>query len=65
MASSVPTTSHCKVFLAGAIAKDLLDEVHQGLATLDMKPKLVGFLANEDPAAKAYADWSAKTCTEK
>ena len=53
------------MYLAGTVAKDLLDEVQQGLTTLNMKPKLVGFLANEDPAAKAYADWSAKTCTEK
>jgi 5,10-methylene-tetrahydrofolate dehydrogenase/methenyl tetrahydrofolate cyclohydrolase len=27
-------------------------------------PKLVGFLANEDPAAKKYAEWTAKTCAE-
>jgi methylenetetrahydrofolate dehydrogenase (NAD+) len=25
---------------------------------------LVGFLANEDPAAMKYAEWTAKTCAE-
>ncbi|KAI9275912.1 hypothetical protein BDA99DRAFT_431481, partial [Phascolomyces articulosus] len=28
------------------------------------QPKLVGFLANDDPAAKKYAEWTAKTCAE-
>ena len=64
MSSSAPA-SHCKVYLAGTIAKGLLEEVHEGLKLLEKKPKLVGFLANEDPAARAYADWSAKTCEEK
>jgi methylenetetrahydrofolate dehydrogenase (NAD+) len=27
-------------------------------------PKLVGFLANEDPAAAKYAEWTARTCSE-
>lgn len=64
MAATEPK-SNCKVFLAGTIAKALLAEVAEGLSKLDGKPKLVGFLANEDPAAKMYADWSAKTCIEK
>jgi methylenetetrahydrofolate dehydrogenase (NAD+) len=55
----------CKVFLAGTICKGLLAEVQEGLSRLAEKPKLVGFLANDDPAAKMYADWSAKTCVEK
>jgi methylenetetrahydrofolate dehydrogenase (NAD+) len=54
-----------KVILAGTIAKGLLAEVAEGLSKLSSKPKLVGFLANEDPAAKVYADYSAKTCVEK
>ncbi|KAH8591991.1 methylenetetrahydrofolate dehydrogenase-like protein [Bisporella sp. PMI_857] len=62
--ASLAAENHCKVYLAGTVAKGLLDEVRDGLKTLELKPKLVGFLANEDPAAKAYADWSAKTCTE-
>jgi methylenetetrahydrofolate dehydrogenase (NAD+) len=55
----------CKVILATGIAKSLLAEVRQGLSELNRKPRVVGFLANEDPAAKMYADWSAKTCVEK
>lgn len=58
----VPAT--CKVFLAGTICKGLLTEVQDSLSKLKEKPKLVGFLANEDPAAKMYAEWSAKTCME-
>lgn len=57
--------TNCKVILAGTIAKGLLSEVADGLSKLTEKPKLVGFLANEDPAAHMYADWSAKTCREK
>lgn len=62
-APSVPAT--CKVVLAGTIAKGLLAEVADGLSKLNEKPKLVGLLANDDPAAQMYADWSAKTCIEK
>jgi len=54
-----------KGILAATIAKGLLGEVTAGLEKLDFKPLLVGFLANDDPAAKVYADFSAKTCIEK
>ena len=54
-----------KVIMAGTIAKGLLAEVAKGLSELKFKPKLVGFLANEDPAAMVYAEYSAKTCVEK
>lgn len=54
-----------KVILAGTIAKGLLAEVAEGLSKLDFKPKLVGFLANDDPAAKVYAEYSERTCVEK
>ncbi|KAH6670614.1 methylenetetrahydrofolate dehydrogenase [Halenospora varia] len=63
MAAAAPPT-HCKVILAGTIAKGLLAEVADGLQKLGEKPRLVGFLANGDPAAHMYADWSAKTCRE-
>jgi len=63
--STAPVPATCKVFLAGTICKGLLAEVQEGLLELDQKPKLIGFLANDDPAAKMYADWSAKTCIEK
>ena len=55
----------CKVVLAQNIAKGLLAEVQEGLLGLKEKPFLVGFLANEDPAAQMYADWSRKTAREK
>lgn len=67
-ATAPPTpapASNCKVVLAGTIANKLMEEVRRDVAKLDKKPLLVGFLANEDPAAKMYADWTAKTCREK
>jgi methylenetetrahydrofolate dehydrogenase (NAD+) len=63
--TTADVTSHCKVILANSIATKLLGEVSQGLKDLDYKPKLVGFLANNDPAAVKYAEYSAKTCKEK
>lgn len=65
MADTAPLPPTCKVILAGGIAKNLLAEVSEGLKTLEQKPKLVGLLANDDPAARMYADWSKKTCIEK
>ncbi|KAJ3960041.1 Methylenetetrahydrofolate dehydrogenase [NAD(+)] [Colletotrichum tropicale] len=66
MASEVPKT--CKVILADTIAKKLLAEVHETLAKVQgsgvFKPTLVAFLANDDPAALQYAEWSQKTCVE-
>ena len=55
----------CKVVLAGSVAKRLLAEVADGLAKLKKPPTLVGFLANADPAARLYADWTDRTCKEK
>lgn len=55
----------CKVVLAAGIATKMLAEVQSDLSKLEITPKLVGFLANEDPAAQMYADWSAKTCRDK
>ena len=62
---SRPTPASCKVVLAGTIASKLMVEVKKDLAKLGRKPLLVGFLANSDPAAKMYADWTGKTCTDK
>ena len=56
---------HCKVILAQTIAKGLHDEVQRDLKELGRAPKLVGFLANSDPAAKMYADWTDKACRDK
>jgi len=65
--SDAPKT--CKVILADTIAKKLLEEVHDTLAKVQakdaVKPCLAAFLANDDPAAVKYAEWSKKTCEEK
>lgn len=55
----------CRVILAGTIAKGLAKEVQDGLGSVGVKPHLVGFLANDDPAAKMYADWTQRTCLDK
>lgn len=66
MAAAAPSNpTNCKVILANNIAKKLSTEVQDGLNLLGRKPHLVGFLANKDPAAKMYADWTGKTCVEK
>ena len=57
--------SSCKVVLASSVAKSLQAEIAVGLAQLSKPPVLVGFLANQDPAARMYADWTARTCVEK
>lgn len=59
-----PPTS-CKVVLAQTVAKAILSEVQDNLKKLGRSPLLVGFLANADPAARMYADWTARTCKEK
>ena len=57
--------SACKVVLASAIAKGLLREVSDSLETLQRSPLLIGFLANDDPAARKYAEWTQRTCKER
>ncbi|KAM5436889.1 Methylenetetrahydrofolate dehydrogenase [NAD(+)] [Microsporum canis] len=54
----------CKVVLAASVARGLLAEVTEGRKALDKPPHLVGFLANSDPAARMYANWTEKTCKE-
>jgi len=64
MASAIPKT--CKVILPQSIATRLLDEVQQTLKAIgNGKPRLAAFLANDDPAAVKYAEWSQKTCEDK
>lgn len=59
----------CKVITAETIAKKLLLEVKETLSKVQeaksSAPTLVAFLANDDPAAIQYAEWSKKTCEEK
>jgi methylenetetrahydrofolate dehydrogenase (NAD+) len=65
MAAQAQSTTHCKVMLASTIAKSFTEEIRSGIESLPTPPLLVGFLATSDPAAKVYADYTAKTCTEK
>ena len=58
-------TASCKVIYAGSIAAKILNEVSRGLSRISKRPLLVGFLANDDPAALLYARWTEQTCTEK
>jgi methylenetetrahydrofolate dehydrogenase (NAD+) len=50
--------------MATSIAKKFIDEIKEQVAQLETPPKLVGFLANADPAAKQYADFTKKTSLE-
>ena len=65
--STVPKT--CKVVTAETISKGLLADVKQDLVKLQETrsepPTLVAFLANDDPAARTYAEYSKKTCEDK
>lgn len=69
MASHQDVPKTCKVILAETIAKGLLAEVKDTLKSIQQgtegKPTLAAFLANGDPAAVKYAEWSKKTCEEK
>ena len=38
------------------------NEIKQEIEKCDRKPKLIGFLANSDPAAEMYAQWTGKSC---
>ena len=56
---------NCKVVQASLVAKQLLEEVSRSLNLLPKPPVLVGYLANQDPAARSYAEWTSRTCQEK
>lgn len=51
-----------RTILASTVAKPFVEEITAEVSKLDFKPKLVGFLANDDPAAQMYANWTGKTC---
>ena len=65
MDGQTKTAPSCKVVSAANVTKELLAEVKQGLLKLEKSPLLVGFLANNDPAARKYAEWTDRTCQEK
>lgn len=56
--------SLCRVISAAKIAEPFKDEISKGIAQLGFTPILRAFLANNDPSAKEYADWTAKTAAE-
>ena len=64
-APTEPAPASCKVMLSKHVANGLLNEVQEGVRTLEKPPHLVGFLANDDPAALMYAQWTQETCEEK
>lgn len=51
-----------RTILASTIAKPYVEEITQQVEALPLKPRLVGILANGDPAAEMYANWTGKTC---
>lgn len=51
-----------RTILASTIAKQYVEEITTQVKALSFKPTLVGFLANDDPAAHMYANWTGKTC---
>ncbi|KAG2214901.1 hypothetical protein INT46_007861, partial [Mucor plumbeus] len=40
------------------------NHIKKTISTRNIQPTLVGFLANDDPAAKKYAEWTARSCKE-
>ncbi|CAG8465992.1 17521_t:CDS:2 [Acaulospora colombiana] len=54
----------CKTILAKEISASYRDEIRNTIVARGIRPKLVGFLANQDPAAVKYAESTAKTCAE-
>lgn len=55
-----------KTILGSSISHVFFEEVKKGIGALKKcrasDPYLVGFLANQDPAAEMYAMWTSKTC---
>ncbi|KAI8368590.1 hypothetical protein EDC96DRAFT_504872, partial [Choanephora cucurbitarum] len=57
-------STSCKTVLASKVSASFRNQIKADIKERNIHPKLVGFLANEDPAAMKYADWTAKTCAE-
>ncbi|PRP73200.1 methylenetetrahydrofolate dehydrogenase [Planoprotostelium fungivorum] len=64
MADNTPTCMSSETILASTVAEPFMQELKTEVSSLDQAPKLVGFLANVDPAAKMYAEWTGKTSME-
>ncbi|GME83723.1 unnamed protein product [Ambrosiozyma monospora] len=50
-----------KTILASKVANKYTEEIKRLTSQLNTTPKLVGLLANDDPAAEMYASWTGKT----
>ncbi|KAF7730942.1 NAD-dependent 5,10-methylenetetrahydrafolate dehydrogenase [Apophysomyces ossiformis] len=57
-------SAHCKTVLASKVSASFRNQIKADIKERNIRPKLVGFLANEDPAAMKYAEWTSKTCAE-
>mmetsp|Transcript_59877 Transcript_59877/g.106478 ORF Transcript_59877/g.106478 Transcript_59877/m.106478 type:complete len:347 (-) Transcript_59877:151-1191(-) len=60
-----PLAPGARKVLADEVAAPFRKEIRDAVAKLEggLGPKLIGFLANGDPAARKYAEWTAKTLT--
>ncbi|KAJ3410880.1 hypothetical protein HDV05_003135 [Chytridiales sp. JEL 0842] len=54
----------CKTILSAEVAASFINDLKVAISKAEEAPLLVGFLANDDPAAKKYAEWTKKTCEE-
>ncbi|KAI8327943.1 hypothetical protein EDC96DRAFT_569596 [Choanephora cucurbitarum] len=54
----------CKTISASKIALPFRKHVKNVILRERIKPKLVGLLANNDPGACKYAEWTSKVCKE-
>ena len=53
----------CTTVTGEAVARPFRDSISAQLATTTRTPpKLVGLLANSNPASRSYANWTAKAC---
>lgn len=63
---SAPSQSQkSPVLLCQNAVEDLVAEVKEQQKFLNKPPHLVAFLANSDPGAKQYAEWTEKTFKDK
>mmetsp|Transcript_34500 Transcript_34500/g.100106 ORF Transcript_34500/g.100106 Transcript_34500/m.100106 type:complete len:345 (+) Transcript_34500:97-1131(+) len=63
MAASYELAPGARKVTADEVAKPFIDEIQAATSKLSVaeRPKLVGLLANNDPAAQKYADWTGRT----
>ncbi|CAE7324062.1 mtd1, partial [Symbiodinium sp. CCMP2456] len=64
MADAPELAAGARKVLADEVAAPFREEIRKAVADMGgVGPKLVGFLANADPAAKKYAEWTGKAMT--